>query len=233
MQNYTLQIGVSTRSDGTMLDRTKENRHDAETVKNRQDFCQKIAISYTACVYQIISYDPGTSFDTIVEVSAPSIEGIFADVLYTETPGVGLFLPIADCVGTVLYDPVRHALALAHIGRHASIAKTMRKTIEYLTAHGSDARNIKIWMAPSVDKEDYIMDYFDQLDDPDWDGFAVAKTDRIHLDLKGFNKNLAIKAGVQSENIEISPVNTARDKNYFSHSQGDLNGRFAVVAMMK
>ena len=88
-------------------------------------------------------------------------------------------------------------------------------------------------MAPSVAKDDYVMQYFDHIDDADWQGFFETKDDGIHLDLQGFNAWLAVAAGIPTENIDISPINTARDPNYFSHSQGDTNGRFAVLAMMK
>ena len=144
-----------------------------------------------------------------------------------------MFLPIADCVGTVVYDSVRHALALAHIGRHASVAKTLTKTIEFFKQKGSDVQDITIWMAPSVAKHDYILTWFDHLTDEDWEGFVSQEQDGIHLDLSGLNKALAVRAGVPEANIYVSNVNTATDPHYFSHSQGDTNGRFAVVAQLR
>lgn len=223
---------VSSRNDGTVLDMSLENRHDPAVVANRRNFCEAVGVDYKDCVYQIVSYDQGNSFDVIGEVDKPDAEGVNADVLYTEKPDIGLFLPIADCVGTVIYDPARNALALAHLGRHASIAKTMQKTIEFFKEKGSNPENIIIWMAPSVAKHDYILTWFDHLTDEDWKNYATAENDGIHLDLSGFNANLAIKAGVLSGNIHISTVNTASDPNYFSHSRGDSNGRFAVVAQL-
>ncbi len=88
-------------------------------------------------------------------------------------------------------------------------------------------------MAPSVDQENYRLDYFDHKNEAEWRDFAVAKDDGIYLDLKGFNKNLAIQSGVKPENIYTSPINTATNSNYFSHSQGDVSGRFAVLAMIR
>ncbi|HCR56042.1 TPA: hypothetical protein DIV49_03640 [Candidatus Saccharibacteria bacterium] len=226
-------VAVSSREDGSVLDRTRDNRHDPEMVENRRRFCAASGLEYDQCVYQIISYDDGNTFDTIGEVTRPDSEGVHADVLYTETPGVGMFLPIADCVGTVVYDSVRHALALAHIGRHASVAKTLTKTIEFFKQKGSDVQDITIWMAPSVAKHDYILTWFDHLTDEDWEGFVSQEQDGIHLDLSGLNKALAVRAGVPEANIYVSNVNTATDPHYFSHSQGDTNGRFAVVAQLR
>lgn len=226
-------VRVSSRADGTMLDRTKGARHAPLVVEHRRQFCGDAGISYDNCVYQIISYEAGRTYDTIHKVDTPDIEGCAADVLYTETPELGLFLPIADCVGTAIYDNKRHALALAHLGRHASIAKTLKKVIDYFKEQGSDAADLFIWMAPSVHQDQYKMEYFDHLSDKDWKDFALRREDGIYLDLQGFNRALAIACGVRPSRIAVSSVNTAANDHYFSHSQGDTNGRFAVVAYLR
>ena len=223
---------VSSRQDGTMLDRAQGNRHANDIVTNRQMFCKEVDIDYRQCVYQIISYDDENTYDAICQVDAPNTLGVSADVLYTRSKGVGLFLPIADCIGTVIYDPQMEALALAHIGRHASIANTLQKTIRYFEKQGSDVRNLLIWMAPSVKRSNYRLDYFVHKDTPEWQPFVDETADGIYLDLQAYNRARAIEAGVQESHIYESPVNTATDRNYFSHSSGDTSGRFAVVAML-
>lgn len=216
-----------------MLDRTEGNRHADTIVLHRQVFCKKVDIDYRQCVYQIISYDDDTMYDTIRQVDTPNIVGVSADVLYTQSKGVGLFLPIADCIGTVIYDPKRRVLALAHIGRHASIANTLQKTISYFEKQGSDVRDLLMWMAPSVKRSHYRLNYFVHKDTPEWRPFVDEKADGIYLDLQGYNKARAIEAGVPKSHIYESPVNTATDQHYFSHSNGDTTGRFAVVAMLR
>ncbi len=229
----TVVAAVSSRQDGTVLDRTLRNRHDPAIVENRRSICSQADIVYEHCVYQIITYNEDDTFDCIGEVDRPDTEGVHADVLYTETPGVGLFLPIADCVGTVMYDTRRNAIALAHIGRHASIAKTMQKTVEFFKQKGSVPSDLTIWMAPSVGKANYVLEHFDHMADEDWKHYASKESDGVHLDLTGYTAALAEKAGVPNANIHVSPVNTATDSNYFSHSQGDVSGRFAVVAQIR
>ncbi len=224
---------VSSREDGTMLDRTCGNRHEPAVVENRRRFCEQAGIDYDRCVYQIITYEPGTSYDAIADVDTPNTDGIIADVLYTETPGLGLFLPIADCAGTVIYDQARQALALAHLGRHASIADTVTKTIHHFVAKGSNLKDLVMWMAPSVKQPQYRMEYFDAKDDERWKTFVQTTEKGVFLDLQGYNKARAEAAGVRPENIHISLVNTAIDPHYFSHSQGDTAGRFAVLAFLR
>lgn len=228
-----LQAAVSSREDGTMLDRNQPDPHGNEVLQRRQQFCQSVGIDYQACVYQLISYGEDQTYDKIVEVTEPNASGVSADVLYTEKPGVGLFLPIADCVGTVIYDPIRKAVALAHLGRHATLAGTMAKAIAFFVQRGSDPQDIHIWMAPSVKQPSYRMEYFDAANNPDWQKFCSHKNDGFYLDLSGYNRVQAVEQGVDLERITISSVDTATDEHYFSHSQGDQTGRFAVVAMIR
>ena len=225
-------VRVSSRQDGTLLDRTNGDRHEPEVVARRKAFCEQVGIDYDQCAYLIITYDGRRTYDIITEVSAPNTEGVYTDVLYTESGGLPLFLPVADCIGTVIYDATRQALALAHIGRHASEADTLAKTIEFFSSKGSQPQDLYIWMAPAVRQEHYRMEYFNMKDDPFWREYCETKDDGIYLDLQGYNYARAISSGVLAEHITISPVDTADNPNYFSHSQGDTAGRFAVVAML-
>ena len=232
-----LLVAVSSKDDGTMLDRIR-GRHVAEVLENRRQFCDQIGVTYDDVVYQVISYDQGQTFDSIAEVTKTDTtrhnsEGIFADALYTEAAGVGLLLPVADCIATVIYDPKRRALMLAHLGRHSTVAQLMSRAVRYFVERGSQAKELQIWMSPSITQKNYRMDYFDHVDDTKWRNFCHQTADGIYLDMQGFNRSLAVQSGVPSDNIFISPIDTAGDPHYFSHSSGDTAGRIAVVAMMR
>lgn len=232
-----LLIAVSSKDDGTMLNRIR-GRHVAEVLENRRRFCDQIGVKYDDVVYHVISYDRAQTFDNIAEVTEADTvkhnnEGIFADVLYTEAAGVGLFLPVADCIATVIYDPKRRALMLAHLGRHSTVAQLMSRAVRYFVERGSQAKDLQIWMSPSITQKNYRMDYFDHTNDTNWHNFCRQTADGIYLDMQGFNRSLAVRAGVPGDNIFISPIDTADDPNYFSHSAGDAGGRFAVLAEIK
>jgi len=232
-----LLVAVSSKDDGTMLNRIR-GRHVAEVLENRRRFCDHIGVKYDDVVYHVISYDQAQTFDTIAEVTETDTtrhnsEGILADALYTEAAGVGLFLPVADCIATVIYDPKRRALMLAHLGRHSTMAQLMTRAIQYFVEHGSQAKDLQIWMSPSITQKNYRMDYFYHTNDANWQNFCHQTADGIYLDMQGFNCSLAIQAGVPDDNIFISPIDTADDPNYFSHSSGDTAGRIAVVTMMR
>ena len=232
-----LLIAVSSKDDGTMLNRIR-GRHVAEVLENRRRFCDQIGVKYDDVVYHVISYNQAQTFDNIAEVTETDTvkynnEGIFADALYTEAAGVGLFLPVADCIATVIYDPKRRALMLAHLGRHSTVAQLMTRAIRYFVERGSQAKDLQIWISPSITQKNYRMDYFNHTNDMNWHNFCRQTADGIYLDMQGFNRLLAIRAGVPGDNIFISPIDTADDPNYFSHSAGDTGGRFAVLAEIK
>ena len=210
-----LLVAVSSKDDGTMLNRIR-GRHVAEIVNNRRRFCDQIGIIYDEVVYHVISYDQAQTFDTIAEVTETDTtrynsEGTFADALYTEMAGVGLFLPVADCIATVIYDPKRRALMLAHLGRHSTVAQLMTRAIWYFVERGSQAKDLQIWMSPSITQKNYRMEYFDHTNDTNWHNFCRQTADGIYLDMQGFNRSLAIRAGVPGDNIFISPIDTADD----------------------
>ena len=232
-----LLVAVSSKDDGTMLNRIR-GRHVAEVLENRRRFCDQTGVKYDDVVYHVISYDQGQTFDNIAEVTETDTtrhnnEGIFADALYTEAAGIGLFLPVADCIATVIYDSKRRALMLAHLGRHSTVAQLISQAVQYFVERGSQEKDLQIWMSPSVTQKNYRMDYFDHTNDTNWHNFCRQTADGIYLDMQGFNHSLAIQAGVPAENIFISPIDTADNPNYFSHSSGDIGDRFVVVACMR
>ena len=231
----SLLVALSSSSDGTMLDRT-QGLHVPRAIDNRRAFCEKLGSRYDDVVYQNIIYGDDQTYDRVVDVDASmttdSTSDVPADALFTKTPKVGLFLPVADCVATVVHDPVRHYLAMVHLGRDSTVAELMQKVINKFVREGSRPEDLLVWMSPSAKRETYLMKWFDHEADPGWQDF-IHKTDQgIHLDLPGYNQATALDAGVLVGNIHISPINTMTSDNYFSHSMGDTTGRFAVVASM-
>lgn len=231
-----LFVAVSSKSDGTVLDRAV-GIHDPSIVTNRTRFCDEVGVSYGDIVFQRITYDDAQTYDRIVHVTdaetTKHVSEVAADALITETPRVGLMLPVADCVATVIYDAGKKRLALLHLGRHSTLANLMDKVLRELINRGSAPADLQVWMAPSVQKSHYALDYFTGKDDPAWQGFFEEKQGKIYIDMQGYNQQAAVDLGVHEDNIVVSPVNTATDENYFSHSHGDTTGRFAVIAMIR
>lgn len=229
-------VRVSARDDGTVLDRAI-GVHNGSIVSNRTEFCRKTGIDYGDVAYQRIIYDDKRTYALIAEVDDGSTtkftSEVVADALCTTAPNVGLFLPVADCVATVLYDPKRRALAIAHLGRHSSYAKLAQKVAAWFAGGGSNLSDVIVWMSPHAQKESYKLEWFDRADDPDWSDFYTQKEDGYYLNLAGYNARLLENAGIPARNIHISQIDTTTNSGYFSHMQGEHSGRIGVIAMMR
>lgn len=232
----TVLVRVSSKQDGSMLNRSLGHNHRS-ALECRETFCAQLGIQYENAVSQWIIYEDGRTYDLIVDVDSGSttrmIRGVEADAMYTRTPGVALFLPVADCAATVVYDPHRRALAIAHLGRHSTYAKLATQVVKHFVNDGSNAADLIVWMSPHAQKEQYKLAWFDKADDPDWQGFYEERADGIYLDMAGFNRQLLEQQGVRADNIHVSPIDTMTDDNYFSHLAGDTTSRIAVVAMIR
>lgn len=231
-----LIVAVSSRTDGTMLDR-KLGFNSEVAMTNRRRFVQSSGSSYDDTVLQKIVYGPTYSYENIVEVDSSSVSavtsGVVADALFTRVNRVGLFLPVADCVATIIYDPANKFLAMAHLGRHSTFSNLLPKLISYFVVSGSEINNLIVYMSPSAQKKSYRLDYFEHETSEDWRDFYDKKTDGYYLDMSGYNRQKLIVSGVKPSNIFVSPVDTVTNENYFSHSAGEISGRIAVFAMMR
>ena len=229
-------VYFSSKNDGTVLDRSM-GIHDGSVTSNRTRICGAGGFDYGDVVFQRIIYDVNATYELLAEVDARSTtkhtSEVVADALFTEAAGVGLFLPVADCVATIVHDPVGKRLALLHLGRHSTLTNLIAKTIRHFEMRGSRADNLIVWMSPSAQRETYKLDHFDRKDHPDWQPYCDAKTDGIHIDMQGYNRQRFIESGVKAESIYLSPINTMTSADYFSHAAGDIHGRMAAVAMMR
>lgn len=229
-------VRFSSRSDGTVLDRSLEI-HDPAILKTRRDFCQANGVSYDNVVYQRIVYSDTATYDVIKEVTdketSKYVPDVAADALLTRSPGVGLFLPVADCVATVIYDPTQRILAVLHLGRHSTMTELLPQMLERFRAAGCHSSDLLVWMSPSAGKEHYRLEYFEKRSDPAWQDFFVERSDGIYIDMAGYNRQRCLDAGLVSENIHVSQVDTMADDNYFSHARGDTRGRMGLLAIMR
>lgn len=229
-------VRFSSRSDGTVLDRALDI-HDPTVVKTRRDFCQANGVSYDDVVYQQIVYSDTATYDLIKEVTdretTKYVPDVAADALLTRSPDVGLFLPVADCVATVIYDPVRRILALLHLGRHSTMTDLLPYMLQKFHDFGSQSADLLVWMSPSAGKDHYRLEYFEKQNDPAWQRFFIKRPDGIYIDMAGYNRQRCLDAGLLGKNIHVSPVDTMADDNYFSHARGDTRGRMGLLAIMR
>lgn len=216
---------VSSVDDGPMNFRG----HDLDEIQhNRVVFLDQVGIEPVQTTLVQVSYEERehfTRYQVIGEehagegMLAPTT-AIVADALVTTRPEQALFLPLADCVGAILYDPENKILMVSHLGRHSVEEDGGKKSVAYLVDEfDTDPRRLLVWLSPAVGAASYPLSAFD--------GRGLHEVVTWQL----------LASGVSTENIELSAVDTAENDDYYSHSeykagnQSD-DGRFAIVAMM-
>ncbi|NCU29629.1 laccase domain-containing protein [Candidatus Saccharibacteria bacterium] len=228
-------VALSSKNDGTMLDRDM-GVHDGTIVSHRTKFCKKIGVDYSDVVYQRIIYSRDRTYRLICEVDDGSTtkwtSEVVTDALFTRSKNVALMLPVADCVATIIYDPVIQALSLLHLGRHSTTTDLLVRVLRKFSDEGSQMKDLIVWMSPNAHVSNYVMEYFDQANDPAWQDFHYKTDEGYHIDMQGFNARICQNQGISPDNIHVSLIDTVTNPDYFSHSAGDASGRFAVVAMM-
>lgn len=136
--------------------------HDPEIIERRAAFLANHEVMLDDAVRLRVDYDTD-DFCRYIEVGkADKGAGMRddkappSDALITTTPGVALFLPLADCIGALIYDHTQHVLALAHLGRHSLEQQGGTKIIQHLVDHyGCSVENLEVFLTPAAGKDNY------------------------------------------------------------------------------
>lgn len=216
---------VSSIEDGPMNFKAGD---EEEIRANRRAFLLGSDIDPQQTTLVQVAYEDTTSFVRYKVLDDEHVgEGLLephsvlvADALVATRPGQALFLPLADCIGAILYDTTNEILMVSHLGRHSIEQSGGRKSIEYLVEQfDSKPEDLLVWLSPAAGKENYPI-------------FALKG--------KGLHEAVLeqmIGAGITPGNIEISLVDTSESLDYYSHSEflkgnQSNDGRFAIVAMI-
>lgn len=213
---------MSTIVDGTMLKAANE-----ELLKNRQVFLAKQGVTTDQTMLVRLTYNDDDYRRYYVVGAEQAGDGIVypssveTDALFTKDKNLALLLPVADCIGAVLYDPTNEVLGLAHLGRHNLLQIGGSGIVEYMVNEfGSKASELKVWLSPAAGRENYPLYDFGNR------SMHEVATEQLQA------------AGVDAGNITIDLRDTTADESLFSHSEflkgnRSLDGRQAVVTMMK
>ncbi len=72
------------------------------------------------------------------------------DALVTGTPGLGLVVLSADCLGVLLADPVARVVAAAHAGRQGLVDGVLQETVRVMAALGATAAGTTAALGPAA-----------------------------------------------------------------------------------
>ncbi len=208
--------------------------------QNVSRFLQRHGFDASGFTKVFVTYLPENTYKHVERVGRGMSGAIKSDALFTTEVGKTIILPVADCVATIVYDPVTRMLGVLHLGRHASVAglieafaeRTMKET-------GTNPVDWHVWMSPSLKPEHDKMEYFTPPRPQEWEPWRSIRDDGlIHIDIPGHNRNRFEHLGVKSENIYISPIDTYDDEHYYSHraatetGHDEREGRMMVAAQI-
>lgn len=146
---------------------------------------------------------------------------IDSDALFTRETDLALLLPIADCIGAVVHDPVNGVLGLAHLGRHNLVQYGGTGIIEYMTREfGTEPSTVSVWMSPAAGQANYPLYDFERR------SMHEVAVEQLRA------------AGVDESLVTIDRRDTTTDVSLFSHSQflnGNRphDGRQAIACVMQ
>lgn len=217
-------ISASRVTDGSM----KPASNDAQIVQNnrilflaKNDIAPEnttlLRLEYGGDDYcRYLSLDESNQGNGITRESTVDV-----DALVVTRPHHALLLPLADCIGAVLHDPTTNTLMLSHLGRHNIEQMGGTKSVEYLASrYKVNPADLHVWLSPAAGKDAYPLHAFNNK------GLHEVAIEQL------------LAAGVPRTNIDTSPIDTTKDRDYFSHSEflkgnRPTDGRFCVIAVMR
>ncbi|CAM4147970.1 peptidoglycan editing factor PgeF [Paenibacillus alkaliterrae] len=187
-------------------------------------------------VQRVTEEERGSGRETLANV----IKG--CDAIITNVPNVLLVSYYADCVPLYFYDPVHHAIALAHAGWKGTVQQIAQETILAMAeAYGSRPQELVAAIGPSIGICCYEVDgpvigqvtlLLEKLgcsDDSADTMLELSDNGRANLNLKEINRQIMIKAGILPIHIELTQWCTGcrRDLFYSHRMEGGSTGRMA------
>lgn len=158
-----------------------------------------------------------------------------ADGMVTDQPGLPLAMRFADCTPILLYDPVHHAIGMAHAGWRGTVSGAAVSALDTLrTAFGTRPADVQAAIGPSIGPDRYqvgeevvemVRAAFGQTE-----GLVRRAPDgSAYLDLWAANRLALERAGVIQ--IEVAGICTASHTDeFFSHrAEAGRTGRFGAV----
>ena len=151
-----VEMGVSDIRDGSM--RFLGEGDEAEVIKRQERLGEVIGLNSDKVARLRTVYDGRDEYtfydeigDNLSEFTIKDSEKTIpiTDGLVTKRNDVGLLLPLADCVGAVVFDEKKRILGLLHAGRHNVEQNGPEKFAKYLSEkYGCNPSDLKVYFSP-------------------------------------------------------------------------------------
>ncbi len=154
------------------------------------------------------------------------------DGLITSKRKIPLMTMAADCAPILIYDKEKKVVSAVHSGRVGTKKEIVKTALElFIKEYSSKVENILIAVGPSIGKCCYEVG--EEIAKETDKKYIYQKEGSFYLDIKQMLNDQLLNFGIKKENIQISPVCTCCDKNYFSYRRDGQCGRFCGIIMLK
>lgn len=167
------------------------------------------------------------------EIKGKQSDILISDGMICNTKSIILNVTVADCVGVMLYDPTKEAIAALHSGWRGTVENISGKGIKkMISIYGTNPNDLLAWLSPAAGCHQYevgkeVADLFPT---------SVKKEygNKFLLDVRQRIFEQLIQLGVQAENIEKSEICTIENVEFHSYRRdGDRSGRMSVFIGMR
>ena len=169
------------------------------------------------------------------------------DGLITNETGIVLTALFADCVPLYFYDPIHHAIGLAHSGWKGTLNQIGLITVQKMQEEfGSKSEDIIAAIGPSICQDCYEIGnevaekFMDQFFDVK-DEFLIKnkkfltknKNGKYNLDLWAVNELILMNAGLLPNHISTTDLCTCCNKDYLFSHRASNGKRGNLAAFLK
>ena len=220
--NNQIEVAISDIADGSM--RYFGNGEEDTIIKNQQKLAKSISLNSDQIARIRTVYEGRNNYTDYYEVTNenladysiknPESKIAISDGLVTKDRKIGILLPLADCLGAVVYAEGQGVIGLLHAGRHNIEQNGPELFIKFLVENYSiNPNELKLYFSP------YAISY------------------RITIlgnkTMRDATMEQFIKSGILKDNIIDPGIDTIFSNNYPSSSMGDRINRFAVAIRMR
>jgi polyphenol oxidase len=210
---------------------------DAHVAENRRLLAAAMDVrdEDTRTVWQV----HGADVHVVDADTAPVWPPVQADGLITNASNVPLVMRFADCVPVVLFDPVHHAIGIAHAGWKGTLLGAGASTLgEMSLRYGTRPEEVLAGIGPSIGPCCYevgseVVQGVREAFPGEPNLISPSVTGGLHFDLWAANETALVAAGVR--NIEVARICTSCNTHeFYSHrrEQGQT-GRFGVLMTLR
>ena len=215
-----IEVGISDIDDGKM--RFFGGGDESEIIHNQEKLSGLLGLSGDAVARIRTTYDNRSEFtdyreitpENLAEYAISNSESAIpvTDGLVTKCTEVGILLPLADCLGAVVFDARQRIMGVLHAGRRNIEQDGPAKYIQFLKEnYGCKPEDLMIFCSP------YAVNY---------------RIDALNMTMFEASRKQFLDVGILVENIIDEKVDVTIDAKYPSNSSGDHDKRFAIVAKM-